>query len=440
MQLQLFFYFIFMDGNVELLDFPIPEDLSKRKIIKVVGVGGGGCNAASNMFREGIDGVSFCVCDTNTSSLNSSPVPHKVLLGKTGLGAGADPERGRKEAELNTEELKRLFSDGTQMAFITAGMGSGTGTGAAPFVAGVARQMGILTIGIVTLPFYFEKRRKILKALKGLEEMRKNVDALLIINNQQICNVYNSEHIPVTEAFRRADQVLCNATRSISELITITGNIDTDFRDVETTMRNGGGAIMAMGRASGQHRVEKAFEDALNSPLLYGSDIDKAQRILFNIYTSSEAELYVDEMDEIDAFTDSLNPDIDVIWGIARDDSLGQDVKLTILATGFENRLWDEEKMKELDLTDGEYLNMIIEKLYGKGRRQTKRNTVETTPADICEAAADTENSDGQECGDARNDDDNVMKDELPSSRHIVDKMKEYWRKFSTTIFEDHDE
>ena len=139
------------------------------------------------------------------------------------------------------------------------------------------------------MPFYFEKRRKILKALKGLEEMRKNVDALLIINNQQICNVYNSEHIPVTEAFRRADQVLCNATRSISELITITGNIDTDFRDVETTMRNGGGAIMAMGRASGQHRVEKAFEDALNSPLLYGSDIDKAQRILFNIYTSSEA-------------------------------------------------------------------------------------------------------------------------------------------------------
>ena len=148
----------------------------------------------------------------------------------------------------------------------------------------------------------------------------------------------------------------------------------------------------------------------------------------------------MDEMDEIDAFTDSLNPDIDVIWGIARDDSLGQDVKLTILATGFENRLWDEEKMKELDLTDGEYLNMIIEKLYGKGRRQTKRNTVETTPADICEAAADMENSDGQECGDARNDEDNVMKDELPSSRHIVEKMKEYWRKFSTTIFEDHDE
>lgn len=429
-----------MEENLGLLDFPIPEDLSKRKIIKVVGVGGGGCNAASNMFREGIDGVSFCVCDTNTASLNSSPVPHKVLLGKTGLGAGADPERGRKEAELNVEELQRLFSDGTQMAFITAGMGSGTGTGAAPFVAGVARQMGILTIGIVTLPFYFEKRRKILKALKGLEEMRKNVDALLIINNQQICNVYNSEHIPVTEAFRRADQVLCNATRSISELITITGNIDTDFRDVETTMRNGGGAIMAMGRASGQHRVEKAFEDALNSPLLYGSDIDKAQRILFNIYTSSEAELYVDEMDEIDAFTDSLNPDIDVIWGIAQDDTLGQDVKLTILATGFENKLWDEDKMKELDLTDGEYLNMIIEKLYGKGRRKQNDDIRNMEKQEMKELADKADESHEQETDSVIVDDNDVEKEELPSSKHIVDKMKDYWKKFSTTIFEDHDE
>ena len=424
------------------MPFEVAEDQENVVQIKVVGVGGGGGNAVNRMVDAGVRGVEFIAINTDKAALIKSKANQKIQIGEkttSGMGAGGNPDNGRAAAEESRDEITAAIRT-ADMIFITAGMGSGTGTGAAPFVAGVAKQMGILTIGIVTLPFYFEKRRKILKALKGLEEMRKNVDALLIINNQQICNVYNSEHIPVTEAFRRADQVLCNATRSISELITITGNIDTDFRDVETTMRNGGGAIMAMGRASGQHRVEKAFEDALNSPLLYGSDIDKAQRILFNIYTSSEAELYVDEMDEIDAFTDSLNPDIDVIWGIARDDSLGQDVKLTILATGFENRLWDEEKMKELDLTDGEYLNMIIEKLYGKGRRQTKRNAVETTPADIFEAAADTENSDGQECGDARNDEDNVMKDELPSSRHIVEKMKEYWRKFSTTIFEDHDE
>ncbi len=351
----------FSNGSVE-----------EKKIIKVVGVGGGGCNAASNMYKEQIAGVTFCVCDTNASSLNSSCVPVKILLGKTGLGAGSNPSLGRSEAEKNKEELERLFSDGTEMVFVTAGMGSGTGTGAAPYVASVARGMGKLTIGIVTLPFYFEKRRKIMKALQGIEEMRKNVDALLIINNQQICKVYKNEQIPTEEAFRRADQVLCDATRSISELITITGTIDTDFRDVEAIMRDGGGAIMAMGRASGDNRVQKAFYNALRSPLLFGSDIGNAKRILFNIYTSNEAKLYVSEMEQIDVFTDSLDPDIEVIWGIATDESLEQDAKVTILATGFENKLWDEEKMKKQDLTDGEYLDQIIELLYLKGKEPSK--------------------------------------------------------------------
>jgi len=343
-----------------------------KKIIKVVGVGGGGCNAVSDMYKEGLEGVTFAVCDTNKVSLNSSPVPYKMVLGHTGLGAGADPGRGRSEAQENIEELKNMFNDGTQMAFVTAGMGSGTGTGAAPLVAGVAKDMGILTIGIVTLPFYFEKRRKIMKALRGLEEMRKNVDALLIINNQQICNIYSNAEIPVKESFHIADQVLGDATKSISELITITGNIDVDFRDVEATMRDGGGAIMAMGRASGKHRVETAFENALSSPLLYGSDISKAKRILFNVYTSNENPLFVNEMNEIDAFTDSLDPNIDVIWGIADDDSLGEDVKVTILATGFENRLWDEDVMERMDITDDEYLDQMIDKLYGVRRRQYK--------------------------------------------------------------------
>lgn len=349
-----------------------PKLKDDKKIIKVVGVGGGGCNAVSDMYNEGLEGVTFAVCDTNKKSLNLSPVPYKLVLGKTGLGAGADPVRGRSEAQENIEDLKQLFSDGTQMVYVTAGMGSGTGTGAAPLVASVAKGMGILTIGIVTLPFYFEKRRKIMKALRGLEEMRKNVDALLIINNQQLCNIYSNAAIPVKEAFHIADQVLCDATRSISELITITGEIDVDFRDVEVTMRDGGGAIMAMGRANGKHRVETAFEDALNSPLLYGSDISKAKRILFNVYTSSENPLYVNEMDEIDAFTDALNPNIEVIWGIANDDSLGEDVKVTILATGFENRLWDEEAMEAMDITDDEYLNKMIDVLYGKTRRVYK--------------------------------------------------------------------
>ncbi len=405
----------------KLLEFISTEELKKvKKIIKVVGVGGGGCNATSNMYKEQIKGVTFCVCDTNTNSLNESPVPCKILLGNTGLGAGGEPKRGRQEAEQNLEDLKRLFSDDTRMVFITAGMGSGTGTGAAPYVAGVAKEMGLLTIGIVTLPFYFEKRRKIMKALMGLEEMRKNVDALLIINNQQICRVYNGDHIPMTVAFEKADKVLCDATRTISELITITGKIDTDFRDVESTMRDGGGAIMAMGRASGQYRVKRAFEDALNSPLLYGSDIDNAKRILFNIYTSSESELYVDEMDEIDAFTESLNPDIEVIWGIAKDESLGEDAKVTILATGFENRLWDEEKMKEQDLTDGEYLNMVIEQLYGKGRRRV----VKEKPV-VVETADD-------------NDDDDAAGE--PHQPTLLERMKIYWNEFSKTVFLPNDE
>ncbi len=405
----------------KLLEFISAEELQKeKKIIKVVGVGGGGCNATSNMYKENIKGVTFCVCDTNTNSLNESPVPCKILLGNTGLGAGGEPKRGRQEAEQNLADLKRLFSDGTQMVFVTAGMGIGTGTGAAPFVAGVAKEIGLLTIGIVTLPFYFEKRRKIMKALMGLEEMRKNVDALLIINNQQICRVYNGDHIPMTEAFEKADQVLCDATRSISELITITGKIDTDFRDVESTMRDGGGAIMAMGRASGQYRVKRAFEDALHSPLLYGSDIDNAKRILFNIYTSGEAELFVDEMDEIDAFTESLNPDIEVIWGIAKDESLGQDAKVTILATGFENRLWDEEKMKEQDLTDGEYLNMVIEQLYGKGRRHVVKKEPEVVEPQ--EESVDTEEA------------------EVSSSAKVIDRMKDYWNKFLVSVFVDGDD
>lgn len=373
------------------LEFVFPKE--EKNIIKVVGVGGGGCNAASNMFRENIQGVTYCVCDTNSKSLKMSPVPYKILLGNTGLGAGADPERGRKEAEQNIEDLKTLFSDGTRMVFITAGMGSGTGTGAAPLVASVAKNMGILTIGIVTLPFYFEKRRKIKKALLGLEEMRRSVDALLIINNQQLCQVYQGTEITVKDAFKKADQVLCDATRSISELITITGDIDVDFRDVETTMRNGGGAIMAEGRASGAHRAEKAIENALNSPLLYGSDISKAKRILFNIYTSSDAELYTQELDEVDAFMEALNPEIDVIWGIATDDSLGEDAKVTILATGFENRLWNEELMDELDMTDSEYLDKVISQLYGQRtvrmpRYEEKNNTDDTAAtSDIIETA-----------------------------------------------------
>ena len=334
-------------------------------IIKVIGVGGGGCNAVRNMYNEGVDGVSYAVCNTDSQSLSRSPVPVKILLGESGLGAGGNPVLGRSEAETNVTDIERLLSDGTKMVFVTAGMGGGTGTGAAPVVAGVARQMGMLTVGVVTIPFYFEKKRKIIKALKGVEELRKNVDALLIVNNERLCDVYADTEISVKEAFRRADGILMDAVRGIAELITLPsdGGIKSDFRDVEATMKNGGGAIMAMGRASGERRVEKAILNALDSPLLYGNDIGRAKRILFNIYSSDEHPIFVQEMLQIDDFFDQLDPNIDVIWGTATDDSLGEDAKVTILATGLEDDL-RKEVQQDAHQNEDDFYEDLIPKLY----------------------------------------------------------------------------
>ena len=346
------------------IDFGQTEDTTKN-IIKVIGVGGGGCNAVKNMYSEGIVNVSFAVCNTDSQSLSKSPVPVKIMLGKSGLGAGANPEVGRSEAQNTQEDIKRLLDDGTKMAFVTAGMGGGTGTGAAPVIAGIAKSMGILTVGIITIPFYFEKRKKIVKALQGVEEMRKNVDALLIVNNERLCDVYADSEITVKDAFKLADKVLSDATKSISELITVEGTINLDFRDIETTIKSGGGAIMAMGRASGEGRVQNAILNALDSPLLYGSDISNAQRILFNIYTSSKHPIFVREMREIDAFFDELNPDIKVIWGLSDDDSLDEDAKVTILATGLNNELADEMQDNPVTTTKDENdYQRIIDKLY----------------------------------------------------------------------------
>ena len=346
------------------IDFGQTEDTTKN-IIKVIGVGGGGCNAVKNMYSEGIVNVSFAVCNTDSQSLSKSPVPVKIMLGKSGLGAGANPEVGRSEAQNTQEDIKRLLDDGTKMAFVTAGMGGGTGTGAAPVIAGIAKSMGILTVGIITIPFYFEKRKKIVKALQGVEEMRKNVDALLIVNNERLCDVYADSEITVKDAFKLADKVLSDATKSISELITVEGTINLDFRDIEATIKSGGGAIMAMGRASGEGRVQNAILNALDSPLLYGSDISNAQRILFNIYTSSKHPIFVREMREIDAFFDELNPYIKVIWGLSDDDSLDEDAKVTILATGLNNELADEIQDNPVTTTkDEDDYQRIIDKLY----------------------------------------------------------------------------
>ncbi len=379
-----------------MIDFLVPVEDKMQGIIKVIGVGGGGCNAVRNMYNEGVEGVTYAVCNTDSQSLSRSPVPVKVLLGDSGLGVGGNPELGKQEAETNIDDIKKLLSDGTKMVFVTAGMGGGTGTGAAPVVAGVARAMGLLTIGVVTIPFFFERKRKIIKALKGVNELRKNVDALLIVNNERLCDVYSDSELSLKESFQRADNILMDAVKGISELITLPsdGGIKSDFRDVETTMKDGGGAIMAMGRASGEHRVEKAILNALDSPLLYSNDIGRAKRILFNIYASEEYPILVRELQEIDDFFDQLDPNIEVIWGTATDDTLGEDAKVTILATGQDGDL-SEEMGKDATAGDEAFYDNLIAKLYKPVVKKSLTEVIGTSePSFHVEAAMEPEPAD----------------------------------------------
>ena len=309
-----------------------------RTIIKVMGVGGGGNNAINHMYMQNIEGVSFVVLNTDRQQLNESPVPNRVLLGPNtthGLGAGNVPEVARRAAEESEAEIAALFDDDTKMVFITAGMGGGTGTGAAPVVARIAHEKGVLTIGIVTIPFLFEGPKKILKALAGADEMGKFVDALLIINNQRLTEIYSDWDF--ANAFGKADDTLTIAARSISELITIKGKINLDFNDVNTTLRNGGAAIISSGYGSGEHRVTKAIEDALESPLLKNRDVYGSQKILMNFYFNpdSESPLLMEEIDEIQEFMANFNQEVDVIWGTAYDYSLDDKIKVTVLASGF---------------------------------------------------------------------------------------------------------
>ena len=318
------------------LPFAIPTDAPR--IIKVIGVGGGGSNAVHNMYRKGIHNVSFAVCNTDLQAMQNSPIPKKVQLGveiTEGLGAGNDPAVARKAAEESREEIERLFDDGTKMAFITAGMGGGTGTGAAPVVAEIARSKGILTVGIVTIPFKFEMIGKIKQALRGVIEISKHVDALLVINNQRLIDIYPK--MEVSEGFKIVDDVLTTATKSIAEIITARGVINLDFRDVKKILKNGGVAIMSYGVEKGEMRVSRAFHKALHSPLLNDNDIYKSKKILFNIYENPNTPIRVEEMAEVEDFMSKFTDEnIELIWGYSKDQSLedGQ-VKVTVLATGF---------------------------------------------------------------------------------------------------------
>ena len=316
------------------LDFGEPD--RQNSIIKVIGVGGGGGNAVNNMYNQGIHDVSFVVCNTDAQALKDSPVPERLQLGSEGLGAGNRPEKARLAAEESIDDIKAMLSDGTKMDFITAGMGGGTGTGAAPVIARVSKELGILTVGIVTIPFKFEGNKKIDQALDGVDEMAKHVDALLVINNERLRKVYPD--LSLLNGFAKADDTLSVAAKSIAEIITVRGLINLDFNDVRTVLKDGGVAIMSTGFGEGDGRVRKAIDDALNSPLLNDNDIYNSQKILLSIAFSSENGtdgLAMEEMNEINDFMSRFESNFELKWGIAIDNTLEKKVKITILATGF---------------------------------------------------------------------------------------------------------
>lgn len=316
------------------MEFDIPRE--NNSIIKVIGVGGGGSNAINHMYNQGIKGVDFIVCNTDRQALDISPVPYKIQLGPSlteGLGAGSIPEIGKNAAIENIEDIRELLSKNTKMVFVTAGMGGGTGTGAAPVIAQVARELGILTVGIVTIPFNFEGKKRRQQAEIGIEEMRENVDTLLIINNERLREI--SGNLSLTNAFSQADDVVNTAAKGIAEVISVTGNINVDFKDVNTVMRDSGRAIMGSATAEGENRAIQCVQSALSSPLLNDNNIEGAKYVLLNI-TYGDKEVTMDEISEItDYIQEEAGATADVIWGYGPGENLGDKLCVTIIATGF---------------------------------------------------------------------------------------------------------
>ena len=360
-----------MDNDI-ITAFGQPEE--KHSIIKVIGVGGGGGNAVNHMYKEGIHDVTFVVCNTDNQALNDSPVPVKVQLGKEGLGAGNRPARAKAAAEESIDMIRNMLNDGTKMAFITAGMGGGTGTGAAPVIARISKEMQILTVGIVTIPFRFEGNKKIDQALDGVEEMAKHVDALLVINNERLREIYPD--LSFLDAFGKADDTLSVAAKSIAEIITLHGTMNLDFNDVKTVLEDGGVAIMSTGYGEGEYRVTKAFQEALHSPLLNNNDIYNSKTVLFYITFSGGSEneqLNMEEMNEVNDFMSRFQQDsVETKWGLGTDDSLGQKVKITLLASGFglQNVPSMEERAAKLTREEEERQRKLEEEQEEKGIRR----------------------------------------------------------------------
>ena len=310
-----------------------------KSIIKVIGVGGGGSNAVNHMYNQGITGVEFIVCNTDAQALNTSPIPNKLQIGVNlteGLGAGANPEQGKNAALENKEEIRNMLSEDTKMVFVTAGMGGGTGTGAAPVIAQVAKELGILTVGIVTVPFKFEGKKKMRQAMEGVDALKANCDTVLMILNDKLTEAFGK--FTINQAFAQADNVLTTAAKGIAEIITVPGYVNVDFEDVKTVMKDSGGAVMGSAQTSGENRAIRAAEEAINSPLLNNQNIEGAEKILLSIISGDQAELQMDELTEITDFMQDLAGDeAEVIFGHGVDAELGDSIRVTIIATGFEN-------------------------------------------------------------------------------------------------------
>jgi len=350
----------------ELIDFDFETE--KAANIKVVGVGGGGGNAVSHMYNEGINSVNFVLCNTDKKHLDAKPVPNKLVLGPKllgGRGTGNDPVKAAQAVAESEDDVRNLFNDGTEMVFITAGMGGGTGTGAAPAIAAIAKEMGMLTVGIVTIPYLFERGRKIMQALDGVEKMGQNVDALIVINNEKLLDMYPDDS--VFQSFEKADDTLLVAAKSIADIITKDDYMNQDLNDVRTTLKDSGIAVISYGVASGEKRVTKALDEAIHSPLLNNSNVYQAKKILFVVYSSPTSPVKGREMrEDIYPFMQKFPDDINVIYGFGIDESLGDSVKVTVLASGFDiDKIPEVEAKKRLEyekLTDEEKAAIELKK------------------------------------------------------------------------------
>jgi cell division protein FtsZ len=400
-------------------NFPI-EDKSER-IIKVIGVGGGGGNAVQHMWEEGVKNVSFLVTNTDSQVLKANLVPNKMQIGP-GLGTGGIPELGREMAEESIDDIKAMFGEETKMVFITAGMGGGTGTGAAPVIARVAKEMGILTVGVVTLPFKMEMRKRMDKALLGMDALKKCVDSLIVVNNQKLLENERFNNLTLEEGLKKADEVLTIATKTIAEIITVKGSINRDYNDVRTVMKDGGAALVSVAKASGEKRIFKALSEAISSPLVANVEKQKIRRLLYIVYSGSQNPARMDELEEISEFMENFDENLDVLWGHYPDDTLGDEIKVAVVATGFDQD--DEENGTDVDHAKQDEIKRLKdlrEKFYSCTHEVSKPvenpKVEENVPTvEVPQASVDVED-------EMDSDDAEEMRDEEPKTLTFVEKL-----------------